>query len=521
MANLSLVEKDINAIVAAGGTDQDVENYLKSANIAYQSPKEKHPSLGLTTLSEQRSPEKLGGAITAAEILGGFTPASPVIMGAGEFARSLAKGEKYSEEELSQKQPHPSLGMTSLKEQPFPEILRKPIAKGAAAAALDLALMKGGGLVSKAASKATSKMAGKLGGQQVAKAVSYTSGIPEEHITKAWSDPKKYLSKPLSAKEELAQITKVKDMAVNEFDNVFNFRTKTIEDSVAKTVTKYPDSKISVEPIEKAIKNYIDEVIDEGMIDTMPKPVERLLVKLRNKSRPIYVEMGRQSPQRYLAFEDAHKFKQKIYKMVGESYGAENFTDTVSNAFKKGAHAINDNLRNVPIYGEKYAKANDSVKVIYDLYDEIGTTGEKIFKKGGIQKGASKWFKNMFNDPEGRLLLNEIEKVLPTKNQGFMSILDGIEETQIIKKGFQEPRTGFQNLPFVSGGTAGGGAYLATRNVPLALAAGIGGGVISSPRMLRSAILAKEGAKGFGMEAAKLATPPLRKLLITDLLGRQ
>ena len=351
------------------------------------------------------------------------------------------------------------------------------------------------------------------------KLASWTTGIPEEQVSKTMKAPSKYTAKPLSAADEVVEFGKAKNKVVKNVDDLFNFRVKTIEDKVAKTVTKYPETKIAVEPIEQVIKNYTDDMVRKGMIDDVPKPVKQLLKTIEQKSRSLYPQMGKSSP-RYLAFEDAHRLKQDIYKMIGESYGAENFTDVAANAYKRGAREINTSLRNVPKYGVEYAKANDSVKVIYDLYDDIGTTGERIFKEGGTQKGASRWFRNMFKDPEGRDILRRIEDVLP-ENQRFMKDLEALEETQTIRKAWKSGGK-MESTAIGAGGLGGlgwgiGGPIGGTIG-------GYAGASLTNPRLLAANLRMAEKAGALTAPAKQILGPTIglaaRKPAITMTVGK-
>lgn len=340
-----------------------------------------------------------------------------------------------------------------------------------------------------------------------------TAGVPREAIRKAMTSPKKYLKRPLSSKEELKVITRVKDKAVKNMDDLFNFRVETLENSVAKQTDNLlrlggRQNAISASTVKREISKYVNEMMDAGVIDRPPPALNKLYATIDRYAykgaSDVTGKLGK-----VLSFGRAHKLKQTLYKIIGKAYGKGNFDDVVAGAYKRAAKNLNVNLRKL---SPDYAKANDQLSGVYKLYDEIGTKGTETF----IGKGATKRFRSMLNDPEGRLILKKLEAALPQKKRGFMNAIDQMESSQAIKRSFQEPRTGFQNLPFLSGGGVGGMTYLTTRNLPLAALAGGTTAAVSSPRMLRSAIL---GTTGLGQALAKIPqTPRATPLVLQQML---
>jgi len=340
-----------------------------------------------------------------------------------------------------------------------------------------------------------------------AKTLSLTTGIPEEKIFKAMSNPGKYLKKPLTVAEETAEMGKVKNVAVANLDDLFSFRVKTLEDDIAKAASKYENTKISVEPIESAIKNYLDDMIHRGIIDEYPKPVNRLLENLRAKSRPINPEIPDMG--RYLSFEDAHQIKRDIYKTIKDAYGAESFTDITANAFKIGAKTDNELMATAyPAYGE----ANKKLKAIYDIYEDLGPNGIQTFSG----RGASKRFRAFFKDDEGKQILQGLEDILP-ENKKFMKGLLDLEDMQDIRKTFRQTKAESPLAgPIIGGSTAIGGAVGSVGGIG---GAGIGGlaGLtlgtgIATPRGLGSTIAATSAL------SEKVAPPALGLL---NVLGRR
>lgn len=428
-------------------------------------------------------------AITGAEIVGGFTPASPIVMAGGEAVRSLIKGEG----------------------------LGRAIKTGLTAGAIDAALTYAGGKIVEYlhGKGAGQRLAGKMGGKKVADAVSLSSGLPSTHISSAWANPEKYLAKPLSQKEELIVLSGIQDDVVKNLKDVFKFKVKTLEDQVAKESEKYITGaqtglQLGSTQIKTAVSKFINDMIDRGVISkgsghfppAWKSGVDRLFARIDRYAFKGYNDATGKFGN-VLKFEAAHKLKQDLYKIVGESYGKGDFTDVLAEAYKVAAKRINSGLRKL---SPEYSKVNDGLKAIYDLYDEIGTKGLESF----TGMGAANRFRAMLNDPRGRLILTRLESLLPKEKQGFMAAIEGLENVQNIRKSFQEPKTGFQNLPFISGGTASTATYLATKNLPLSALAGLATGSVSSPRMLRKTILASKGLKRAGREVAKKVAPLAR-----------
>lgn len=535
MADLSVVEKDIQAIMKAGGTDKDVENYLKGSNIVYKAgevPKpsqglkdkllkggvrvvgeiarrlplvseaikatsgEMRPSRGLEAFGppSQESAEKfVRGAIKGAslgyvdlpgeesmvsEFGGAFVPytlAGPIgaplraIKGVG-VAQTLARmagsaapmatvgaarPAKKPSERLKQAAFEGGIGAGF---QAVPEVagaIAPYIKKGAVAllsrttgipeADMLRAIRQTTKYIKRPLTKIREKIIikslkkqllenVKKNPEQRAQVLAKIAELPDEQLAKAINNPNEYLQKPLSSQEEIKVMGEIKNALVKNVDDLFNFRIKSLEDEVAeKTINLMKQGgrqdTISSSQIKREVSAYINEMIDAGVIDKSPKAIERLFARIdRYAKRGISDVTGKLG--KVIDFGDAHALKQDLYKTVGDSYGKGVFDDVVAGAYKRAARNINTNLREL---SPDYAQANDQLKIIYDMYDDIGKTGTKIFKEGGIKKGASKWFRSMFNDPEGRQILGKVESILP-ENQRFMNKLINLEEAQVIKK---------------------------------------------------------------------------------------
>lgn len=378
-------------------------------------------------------------------------------------------------------------------------------------------IVKGGEKLIKRAGFEIPKLPSKgLVGRGIAKFLSFTSGVPEEDISKTLTQPKKYLRKPMTVAQETGEFGRAKDKIVKNMDDLFNFKVKTLEDEVAKATTRKIPSKlplveqklaagkpvgfteygaaipeqigynINSSSIKSEVTKYVNDMVDRGVIDKVPNSINRLFGRIDRYATKGYSDVSGKYVK-VLNFEEAHKLKQDLYKIVKDSYGIGEFDDVAANAYKTAARTINNQLRTV---SPEYAQANDALKTIYDVYDEIGRKGMETF----TGKGASKKFRSMFMDPEGREILRNLENVLP-EGKKFMGELEALEEMQRIRKGW---KAGKSAQELAGSMTIGGAIPMASQaatmfagSAPNVLPMGIGAGIaatLSDPRLLRGTL---------------------------------
>lgn len=281
--------------------------------------------------------------------------------------------------------------------------------------------------------KVVSSAAKEIGPSATAKFLSNTLGMPEDDLIKVTTNPKKYVKAPLSKFDELKEVDSITSNVVKNIDELTDFKMRTVEDTVAKNMSTIGKRFINSSDIKSAITKEIMTMMDEGVIDKprgkfmLPKkgPIPRLIQLIDERVEKRYDGLtGRYGNT--ITFEEAHKLKQDIYRLNKKNYGVGNFTDVDSRIYKVAAKAINDKLRAL---SNLYADANDAVKSVYDLSEQLGSRGFEYLE--GI--GAEKRIRAMFTSPSGRRFLGELEQILPEEGR-FLDRLTDLEETQRIRK---------------------------------------------------------------------------------------
>ena len=304
---------------------------------------------------------------------------------------------------------------------------------------------------------------GKLAKGATAKVGTKTLGVlTEDDIYKTLSDPKKYTSKPMSTNDWNWKASIIKDKAAKNLDDLTDFKVTTVEDSVAKRLGQFKENNISASTVKRAIDQSLVE--KQRIIPGVKSEIAKISVKDIEEIHKLHKDIDALSVKNYnsltgkyediLKFDHAHALKKKIYKVIKSSYNKPDWSDDVGNAWKTGAKKINEQLRAL---SDDYAKANDDLSGIYKLNEEIGKGGF-AGKFGKI--GGSKRFRSMLNDPEGRTILEAIDKALPN-DQRFMGEILGLEDLERIRKLWNTTAKREVTLP-----TAGVAAGLAAAGLP-------------------------------------------------------
>lgn len=536
MVFLDIIKKDVQAIIAAGGTDADVEDYLGGKNVISEPQGSMlQQMMGAFHERGQRRKEQLGGRnLSQFEEEWIEKHGQPVGTGAyglrmrGELSEA-AEGFKQIPQAISAIREAPgAAGKAILQEMgtSMGASITHPIVSFGAPLehSLNIAALLGVGAKAAQAGKAVGKIpavakgakkvgevAGKVGanikGGQ-GRAIAMAVGAKPEQGIRATTRAPQVFTKANLADDAWHTVGKSVQAKVKKAD-LLNAKAVHVETETLKALPK--NLRLNnidiVDDITKRMNDVLYKTVKGRKAGIPSAQMNKVKYYLRELKKPMTVEK-------------AHKIKHEIQRLLKPKYDKQGIaisTVTDDEAFKllnSIQGQLNEKLR---LISPKYKKVNLRFKALRDAYGELGKN-----KIDSTTVGRN--IKNLMTSKDPNLvtpyreLLQQLDEAMP-KGLKFMDDLLDVETAQAFKPWIRTQ----QLMPIAAkGGTLTGAAGVGTLtgimtgSVPLGIAAGVGTGIATSPRVhgaaLRAGMTMAQKARGvgrgIGMAGAKLSKSP-------------